>query len=293
MIWQIAIGISIIANVVTILVQRKYSQKTLLPSTFPPSISYLFGVLPIGLLAGLLVFPHEIRWSATLVWLLLLVGVAMAASGASGFYAASKLTVASQLTIFRVCSVVVIVLGWTILGESLNAYQLIGGGLLLAAALLAIWAPVRNSRNPAHDTDWRAIVFALISATTLGVALVTEKALLKHMDVGGVFLVGWTAQTLGMALLATKDISKANLQKVTKHEWKWSTLMGMANGLTGVFYVYALATSDNISLITALTSVVIPLTVLGAYIFLHEREKQLLLWISLVISFLGLLILAA
>ena len=112
------------------------------------------------------------------------------------------------------------------------------------------------------------------------------------MQIGGGFLVGWTAQTLAMVLLATKDVSKANLRKFWGYESKWSTLMGLANGFTGVFYVYAIVHSDNISLITAVTAITLPLTILGAYVVLHEREHTNIMWLSLAISFIGLLILA-
>jgi uncharacterized membrane protein len=293
MTWQLAIAVSITANVAAILIQRRYSQRSLVPSTFPPAISYLFGVLPVGITAGLFVFAHDIRWSLWVVLLLLIEGVAMAISGATGFYVARKLTVTSQLTIYRFCGVVVIILGWTILGEKLGLNQLLGAMLLLAASWLAIWAPIRaQQKDKTHTTDLSYLILALVSATALGIALVTEKALLGHMEVGGVFLVGWVAQTIGMSLLALKDASKETIRKITKHEFKWSVVMGLTNGLTGVFYVYSLATSDNISLITALTSLVMPLSVFGAYVFLREREKQLILWISLFVAFLGVMILS-
>jgi uncharacterized membrane protein len=110
------------------------------------------------------------------------------------------------------------------------------------------------------------------------------------MDIGGGFLVAWSAQAIAMVLLAAKDAKPKALQQFKGYEIKWSILMGLANGLTGVFYVYAIVHSDNVSLITALTATVLPLTVLGAYIFLKERENHTLMWVSLAISFVGLLV---
>ena len=79
-------------------------------------------------------------------------------------------------------------------------------------------------------------------------------------------------------------------ETIWPHELKWSSLMGAINGLTGVLYVYAIYHSDNISLITALLAVTLPITVFGAFIFLGEREHHKIMWASLAISFAGLLV---
>jgi drug/metabolite transporter (DMT)-like permease len=290
MTWQLAIAISVIANVATILVQRHYAKKSSVPATFPSAASYVFGVIPVGLTAGFLIFPHAIHWSWWLALLLVIEGASMALSGWTGFQVAGRLGVAPNQTIGRLTAVTTILLGWTILGESLSLYQFIGGAILLLAALLAIWAPAEATTVTKHKIPRPTLILAVVSAITLGISLVTEKAMLGHMQIGGGFLVGWTSQALAMVLLATKDATKANLRAFLGYEFKWSTLMGVINGFTGVFYVYAIFHSDNISLITALTAIVLPLTVLGAYIFLHEREHTKIMWISLAISCVGVAI---
>ncbi len=292
MTWQTAVAISILANVATTLVQRSYSQKSSVPATFPPAASYLFGVVPVGLIAGFFVFPHAITWSWWLVLLLVLQGTSMALAGLWGFQVAKRLNIAQQLTIGRFTQILVIALGWGILGEGLTMPQFIGGTILLISALLAIWAPVKTNGQAQRKLSVSSIALALAASAALAVGLVTEKAILGHMEVGGVFLVGWTVQCLGMLLLAAKDVSRHNLQKLKGYELRSSVLMGVANGLTGVFYVYAMFHSDNISIISAVMSVGLPLSVLGAYIFLHERENHALMWLSLAVSFAGLLVMA-
>lgn len=222
--------------------------------------------------------------------LLAICGASMAISGALGFQVAGRLPVATNMTIGKVTSIITILLGWVILGEGLTLWQLVGGGILLAAALLAIWAPVKNSAGAFQHIRPSTIFLALAACAALAIGLVSEKAILGHMQIGGVFLIGWTSQTLAMTLLAIKDVNKANLRTFWEQECKWSTLMGAVNGTTGTFYVYAIFHSNNISLITALLAIVSPLTVLGAYVFLHEREHHMLMWISLAISFVGLIV---
>ncbi len=288
MTWQVAVAISAIANVTTILVQRRYAQRSTAPTTFPPAVSYVCGVLPIGLATGFLLFPHRIYWSGWLIMLLAIGASSMAIATWTGFQAASQLTIAPLQTIGRLTSIVVVLIGWTVLGEGLTTYQWVGGTILLIAALLAIWAPSKADTASLHHIRAPGVLFACISAVALGISLASEKAALGHMQIGGVFLVGWTTQALAMVLLAFKDANRRTLKQFGGRELYWSTAMGLTNGLTGVFYVYAIVHSDNISLITAILSVVLPLTVFGAYLLLKEREHHKLMWLSLALCCIGL-----
>jgi len=290
MTWQIALVVMMAASVTSTLIQRHYSQKSSLPATIPSAASYLFGVIPVGLTAGFFVFPHTIHWSWWLAILLALCGTSMAVAGAIGFRVARHLTVAANMTIGKVTGLTTITLGWAVLGEGLTTWQLVGGAILFIAALLAIWAPAKTTTGAFQHLRLSVVLLALVASVALAIGLVTEKAILGHMDIGGVFLVGWTTQTLAMTLLAIKDVSREHLRTFWLHECKWSTLMGAINGLTGVFYVYAIFHSNNISLVTALLAVTLPLTIFGAYVFLHEREHHRIMWISLAISFVGLLV---
>lgn len=290
MTWQLAISISILANVLTVLVQRHYAQKSSAPATFPSAVSYVLGVTPIALFAGLVVFPNDITWSWWLGLLLLIQAASMAIANWTGFVAAKRLSVAPRQTIGCLTIVTAVILGWSVLGEGLNPPQVAGAMLLLTAALLAIWAPTRNMDQLTKHIHLDAVVIAVISSVALGIVLVTEKAIAGHMQIGGVFLVGWTSQTVAMVLLAMKDMNKENIRKFKKYELQWSTFMGLAGGLTGVFYVYAIVHADNISLVTSITAISFPLAILAAFLFLHERENRVLMWLSLLLGFTGILI---
>lgn len=290
MTWQLALTLMIAANITTTLVRRHYAQKSSVPATFPAAASYLFGVLPVGLIAGFLFFPHSIHWSWWLGLLLAICGASMAVSVSAAFHVSKHLTVVADATIGRVTAITTILLGWLLLGEGLTTPQFIGGIILMIAAILAIWAPAKTSSGSFKHLQTSTVLLALLSCVTLAIGLVSEKAALGHMDIGGIFLVGWTTQALAMVLLAAKDFTRERLHAFYGFEFKWSAMMGLVNGLTGVFYVYAIVHSDNISLITAILPVSLPLTVLGAYIFLHEREHHKIMWASLGVSFVGLVV---
>ncbi|HUB93982.1 MAG TPA: EamA family transporter [Verrucomicrobiae bacterium] len=288
--WQLAISISIVANVTTTLIQRRYSLRSEAPETFPSATSYLLGVMPVGITTGLFILPHHVNWSWWLDLLLLICASSMAVSGWIGFRAVKLLPIAAYQTIGRFTSIVAITIGWVVLREGLSLAQLIGAIVLLAAALLAIWAPAKNIAATERTVHFRAVFLTLIAATTLGIGLTAEKGILGHMQPGAVLIFGWGSQTIAMLLLALKDVNRENIRKFRPYEIKWSTLMGFVNGITGAFYVYSLSKSNNISLITALTAITLPLIALSGHFLLGERENQKLMWVSVGISFVGLLV---
>lgn len=292
MTWQLAFALSMVMGITRKLYLRRYSQTSKVPATIPPAASYLFGVIPVGFVAGFFLLPHHIVWSWWMLLLMTLLSASMSISNWFGFITASRIAVAPQQTIGMLTTVNTILLGWTVLGEGLTPAQFVGGGILLAAAVLAIWAPAKTKSGDFKRMDTVTIWLATVSALLLGVGLVTEKALLGHMEIGGIFFVSWGVQALGMTLLAMKDLSKANWQAFRGRELKASTLLGLTNGLNGALYIYAIYHSDNVSLIAVLGCMALPLTVLGAYIFLGEREHHTMLWLSLIVSFIGLVIMA-
>lgn len=157
-------------------------------------------------------------------------------------------------------------------------------------AVLAASAPIVAQKKVDGSFYSTAIALALVGSLFGAISLVAEKAALGHMDIGAYLVFGYSAQALGMVVLAAKDCNKTTLKKLTKSETRWAAGMGLANGFSGVFYVTALVNSDNISLITAITAISLPLLALGALVFLKEKENHKLLWASLVIGFIGLLV---
>jgi drug/metabolite transporter (DMT)-like permease len=287
--WQIAISLSVLANVLTSLIQRHYSQKSSAPASFPPAVSYLFGVTPLGIIVGLSL-SHHVHWTWWVGFLLFLNASIMALSNWIGFKAVKRLPVTQNQTIGQFYEVVVVALGWIFLGEGLSKFQFIGALLLLIAALLAIRAPMSVSDRARRKVHIQSVGLTLATAITLGTALVVEKAALGHMDIGAYLIFGYSAQTLAMLVLATKDIRRETLRKFGKDEIKWSAGMGWANAVTGVFYVIAIVRSNNISSVTAVAAITLPLVAFGAYIILKERDNQRLLWLGLAIGLLGLLV---
>lgn len=284
--WQLALSLAISASVILALVQRHYSIRSKVPTSFPPAASYVLGVMPIGVGVGLLL-PHHIDWTWEIA--ILLVGNAVAIGVANWllFGAVRQMPVAQFQVIKQFYAIAAIVLGWIFLKEGLSLGQTVGAALLFIAALLSIVAS--KKRAQVKLKSYKPVVIAAVGALLLGTSLVIEKAGLGHMDIGAWLIFGWSAQTLAMIILALKDVNKQTIRSFGRNEFKWSAIMGLAAGTLGVFYIIALTRSDNISLITSLLPLTLPFIAIGAYLILKERENLRLLWASIVISTLGLL----
>ena len=68
--------------------------------------------------------------------------------------------------------------------------------------------------------------------------------------------------------------------------------VGMLGIMGGISYLYTVTAVNNISLIVSLNSFVLPLTALGSYWLLHEREDQKKLWGSIALGMVGVIITA-
>lgn len=287
--WYLLFLLFIISTVVQSLWQRFYSKSSDLPNTIPPTLSYLFALMPIGILIGIFM-PHHVSWSIWVVFLLIVEGAFIAAFNWLMFVALRHLSVAKFELIFQLYTVVVICLGWLLLGEKLTHLQLAGGLLLLVAAYIAIQAPQSNERELHRHAEKKAIIITVLAALAIGIGLVTEKAALQYMDLGAYFIFGFGTQTLALLILAAKDLKKHKISSIKNSEMRQILFMGVLSVTVGITYIGALRLSNNISLIAALSPISLPLMVLASYFFLHERENMKKMWLATVLSLIGLVI---
>lgn len=291
--WQVGLLLFYVTVVAQALLQRSYSQKSTLPESFPPAISYLIGVTPLGIVVGLLL-RHHVHWSLWLGCLLIIEGVFIGLYNWLSFKAIRRLPIVRYQTIYQSYEIVVVVLGWILLKERLNAPQIIGAVLLLCAAFLAIRAPLRVGADASGRIadNKTAVGLTLLAALVMGIGLIAEKASLHYMDIGAYFIFGYLTQTLALVALAVKDVNKSALRAFRVYDMQRSLAMGTLSALIGFFYIVSITKSNNISLITALGAFALPLTVLAGYLLLHERDNPRLLWGATTLGCIGLIITA-
>ena len=230
MIWFLPLAVFIISIVIQSIWQRNYAQSSKLPDTFPPALSYVLVLMPVGLIVGFCM-SHYVAWSLWLVLLLAVEGIFIGLFNWFMFIALRTMAVAKFEMIFQLYTIVTIVLGWILLKEQLTLMQIFGALFLAAAALLAIQAPKDNKLELKQKAQRKTVAVAVCAAISLGIGLVAEKAALGHMDLGGYFIFGFATQTIAVVLLAAKDITISNLKKIAKVDFMQTSIMGVLAAL--------------------------------------------------------------
>ena len=287
--WHISLLFFYVFAVLKSLGQRRYLRKTGLPSSVVASMNYLLGVLPLALLVGM-ILPHHVNWSWWLVFLLIVEGLAIGIFNKLSFRAIKRLPISHFQTLSQSTTIFVILGGWLLLGETLTTPQLIGVAFILGAAVLAAFAAKAKSRT--HAIEPGTIKLVLIASIILSIGLVTEKAALAHMDIGAYLIFGIGSQMLFVTLIALKDVNKKVWKAISHSDIRNNVVVGTLSALAGFSYLYTVTTADNIPLVVSLTSFVLPLTALGSYWLLHEREDQKKLWGSIALGVIGVCIAA-
>lgn len=287
--WHISLLFVYFFAVLKSLGQRRYLRKTGMPSSVVAAMNYILGVFPIALIVGLML-PHHINWSWWVVFLLVVEGLAIGIFNKLAFRAIKRLPISHFQTLNQSSTIFVILGGTVLLGETLSVTQLIGVSLIIGAAVLSAFAAKAKSR--AHAIEPGTIKLVLIAAVILSVGMIAEKSALAHMDMGAYFIFGIGSQMLFVTLIALKDTNKKVWRAISRSDIRNNVVIGMLSILAGISYLYTVNAANNISLIVSLNSFVLPLTALGSYWLLHEREDQRKLWGSIALGMLGVCITA-
>lgn len=291
--WQIIFTLYLGFAVALTLARRKLALSNTIPASLVTAVSYVLGVMPISILVGLAI-PHEIAWSGWTIGLLAIEGLCIGAFNWIALVAIKHLPAAHFQTIFQLNAVVIIALGWILLGETLSIAQLMGGVLILGSGILAIWAPAGAGKQAqCKPADFRrGVALTLVGTVVMGVGLVAEKAALGHMDVGAYFIYGFGAQCIAVLLIACTQVSTKHLKLLTKKRVGEATLLGLIGVGVGFTYIAALALSGNVSLISALKAIALPLTAVAAHFALKERDNSKMLWAAILLGVCGIVLVA-
>lgn len=287
--WHISLLFFYVFAVLKSLGQRRYLIKTGLPSSVVSSMNYALGVFPIALIVGL-ILPHHVNWSWWVVFLLLFEGLAIGLCNKLFVRAIKRLPISLFQTLNQSGTIFIILGGWILLGETLSILQLVGVVIILAAAILSAFAA--KSKKRATKIQPGTIKLVIIAAIVMSMGLLAEKAALGHMDIGGYFLFGIGSQVVFVTLIGLKDMNKKVWKTVTRSDMRNNVVVGMLSVLGGISYLYTVNAANNIPLVASLNSFVLPLTALGSYWLLHEREDQRKLWGSIALGMLGVCITA-
>ncbi|OGL30456.1 hypothetical protein A3F37_01105 [Candidatus Saccharibacteria bacterium RIFCSPHIGHO2_12_FULL_41_12] len=176
---------------------------------------------------------------------------------------------------------VAIILAILFLSETLTLQQIMGA-IILFIAMLIISIERATSQSFRFS---KYSIYMLSSGVFLGIILFLEKATMNLIGNRVGIVVSWTAQTIGLLILA---YALRGIHKLpTKREIFTSGALRYAQQLS---YVTLLIVVGNLALVAAVTTFKIVFIFLGAFVFLHEKEHLYRKFFGVVIAIVGLLL---
>ncbi len=283
--WQLLLIGYLVLGTAAYLIRRKLAQVIPEHNRFVNWFFFLGVLYPVGLVVAFFSHPNLHIGLANLV--ILLVGelvfpvINLLSYRANEDVDAGLYTIINNLT-----PIITISSAWLLLNETLSNQQLLGATIIITSTfLVSLPSLLRRSRSKAIG-----LAFALASVSLLGLAITFERYMLTRIDFGAYLVYGWGAQTLWMTILAWPERKNLGLLKNQKVA-KFIIGYGFSNTFKGLCFVGALKLSGNASLVSAFSSFMSVLVVLGAYFALKEKEWLLFKIIAAMLGALGLLIL--
>jgi drug/metabolite transporter (DMT)-like permease len=287
--WHVSLLFFYAFSVLRALGQRRYLQKTGLPSSVVSSMNYILGIFPLALIIGLLL-PHHVNWSRWVIFLLIVEGLAIGLCNKLFVRAIKRLPISLFQTLNQSGTIFIILGGTLLLGEMLTIQQLIGVAFIIGAAVLSAFAA--KSKNRTRAIEPGTVKLVIIAALIMSIGMIAERTTLKYMDNGAYYIFGIGSQLFFVTLIALKDMNKRVWRAITRSDIRNNIVVGAVSILSGISYLYTVKAANNISLVVSLNSFVLPLTALGSYWLLREREDQRKLWGSIALGMLGVCITA-
>jgi drug/metabolite transporter (DMT)-like permease len=285
MTWQALLTLYLILNTVSYILQRKLGTSLAKHKRLVAGFFFVVVHYPLGLIVAFMGHPDlAIGWMNFIIlllgsWIFPLINILYLK--ASKDVDAGRFTVLSNIT-----PVATIVAATLLLGERLNATQLIGASVIIGSAVVVTLTHTRKRGRVNH----RGVAVAITAFLLAGLATVYERWMLGQMDLGAYIVFGWGAQTLWMVLLAWPERKNLGVLRKKKYLLPISSF-AIASAVKGVLFLAALQLSGNASLFGAFASFTAIMVVPAAYFLLKERQSMKTKVIAAIIGTIGLIIL--
>lgn len=186
-----------------------------------------------------------------------------------------------QMTLNRLMAILLALL---LLGESLNGFQFLGTILMLSAVLIVSYKRGEKKSHHLHIT--KALLVLLIMSGAYALGTVAEKSLLDEMGIYSYAVVGWTFQTIVVAIMVFARRKKWKYPP--KNKRKLLYVYSLLFAISGLFFIATLVASDSSSKTVSAGGIKVVLSVLFGYVLLKERKDFKRVFIAAVISVVGL-----
>lgn len=248
---------------------------------------YVFFLLPVAVIIGFAT-PHNFNIGTANLLLLLGGSLIWPLFTLASFRANKDIDAGIYAVIANVSPAFTLLIAVPFLNENLSGAQYLGTGLLIASGSLASWSQLRNHAK----VNSSGILFCILSAFILGVAIVYERLMLNRVDFGTYILLGWGAQVGWAAVLAYNRWNRLP-SMVQEIGLKHFTVYGLLNVLKSVCFISALLISGSAALFSSAANFLAVVVIIAAYFVLHERRHIAEKIISAFVGITGLLLIAS
>ncbi len=286
--WQFWLIFYFIFGATSYILRRVLAQQLGEHNRLINAIFFICFLLPATILLSIL-FPHNLDVGPLNLLFLFGGSIIWPLFNIVAFRANKEVDVSIFTIISNASPVFTLVIALPLLHESLNLEQCLGVGLLIASGILAAFAQLKKHNRASTN----GILFCILSAAVLGVAVAYERFMLNRIDFGAYLIYGWGSQIIWAALLAGKELKKFPklLQKSAEIK-KILFFWGTTSALKSVAFIMVLKISGSASLISAASNFLSVAVVVAAYFYLKERQHMLHKWIAVTIGIAGLLFIA-
>jgi|GEM_PF-6471839 len=173
--------------------------------------------------------------------------------------------------------------------QIIQFWQWFGVALVVGASIVMVLPDINLKSAKIDRFSW----LALIGALSLGLGLSIEGRILDEISIADYLFFGWAAQTIGSVLAGAPRIRKASEEIFNRRTLGALFIIGCLRVGIGVSIIYSISKSENAALISAILSAATVTSVLGAYVFLKERDHFTVKIVGTVMSVCGVVILLA
>lgn len=286
MLWLIAIATEVVLETIISLRYRVTARSNPRDGLIATTIIYGLGVVPVGVIY-VLFFSGQIPVfnGSALLWTVL-ASVLFAVANVMIYRAYSKLD-ASLYAIINSSKYVIIVLGaFILLGDKLAPQQLLGASMILMAS---VYTSIISRHKQAKGAAMRYIILAFAASAVVAFAQLSERVAVVAAPMSTYILLGWSLQALLLFVFVAPRLRHAEYRPNT-YMTRSLIVTGVLRGIAGVCVVYAVAHTQNASIVFSLAATKVVAISIAGYFFLKERSFALNRFIAAVITATGILL---
>lgn len=264
--WQLLLVFYFIFGAASYLLRRVLAQKFSEHNRLINAVFFCFFLLPAGLILSLF-FPRNLNIGLLNYVLLLGGSVIWPLFNLTAFKANQTVDVGIYTVINNLSPIFTLMVALPFLGERLSGQQFVGVFMLILSGIIVAYPNIRKNSK----ADFQGLMFCVLSAALLGIAVAYERFMLNRVDFGTYLIFGWGAQVAWSAFYARKEW-KLLPSLVKKAGYKTLLAYGTSSTLKSACFILALLISGSAAIIGAASDFMSVTVVIAAYIFLKERD---------------------